>query len=112
MSSAPSYDPWEAIYYEPYLNLPLKSRVAYEDADLIKQASKLKGRLMIVVGTSDHFILSSAIKMTRALIEEGIDHEFVAMPQAFHQFAGVEEDYFLMKLTGWFDRHVKNRAVA
>ena len=51
--------------------------------------------------------------MTTAFHEDlSVDHEFVAMPQAFHQFAGVEEDYFLMKLTGWFDRHVKNRAVA
>ena len=112
VSSAPSYDPWEAIYYEPYLNLPLKNRAPYEKADLIRQASKVKGRLMIVVGTSDHFILASAMKMTRALIERGVDHDFVAVPQGFHQFSGVEEDYFLMKLTSWFERHVKHRLTA
>jgi len=63
--------------------------------DLIKQASKVTaGRLMSVVGSSDHFIVSSAMKMTRALIEEGIDHECVVIPHAFHQFAAPRKTTF------------------
>jgi dipeptidyl aminopeptidase/acylaminoacyl peptidase len=48
-------------------------------------------------------------RLDPALIDAGIDHEFVVVPQAFHEFAGAEEEYLLMKLTGWFDRHVKRR---
>ena len=67
---------------------------------------------MILAGTSDDLVFMSAMKMTWALIKAGIDHEFVVMPQAFHQFTGVEEEYLLMKLKGWFERHVKNRVAA
>jgi dipeptidyl-peptidase-4 len=109
VSYSPWYDPWSANIYEPYLDLPVRNRAAYDDADLTKQASKVKGRLMILAGTSDDIGTISAMKMTWALIEAGIDHEFIVVPQAFHEFAGVEEDYLLMKLTGWFDRHVKRR---
>ena len=62
-------------------------------------------------GTSDDIVIISAMKMTRALIDAGIDHEFVIVPQAYHQFVGAEERYLMMKLTGWFDRHVKNRVI-
>jgi len=112
VSYAPSYGPWDAIYYEPYLDLPLKNRAAYDRADIIGQASRLKGQLMIVAGTSDYFSIYSAMKMTRALIEAGIDHELCVVPQAFHQFVGAEDDYLMMKLTGWFDRYVKRRTTA
>jgi dipeptidyl aminopeptidase/acylaminoacyl peptidase len=112
VSYSPGYDPWDAIIYEPYLNLPLKNRAAYENANIIRQASRVKGQLMILAGTSDDLVIISAMKMTWALIEAGVDHEFVVVPQACHQFVGAEEDYLLMKLTGWFDRHVKNRVVA
>ena len=110
VSYAPHYDPWNGILYEPYLNLPIRNRAPYDHAELFKQAHKVKGQLMILAGTSDNGF-STAMKMTRALIDAGIDHEFVVVPQAFHHFEGAEEDYLLMKLTGWFDRHVKHRVI-
>ena len=108
VSYAPHCDPWDSILYEPYLGLPQKGQVAYEQADLFREASEVKGHLMILAGTSDNGF-SSTMKMTRALIEAGIDHECVVVPGALHHFQGVEEEYLLMKLTGWFDRYVKHR---
>jgi len=106
---APGYDPWDTILYEPYLGLPSHNRGAYDSADIQKRAGLVKRPLMIVAGTSDYNIFGSAMKMTRALIDAGTEHEFVVIPEAFHHFSGTEEKYFLMKLTGWFDRHVKRR---
>ena len=48
--------------------------------------------------------------MTRALIDAGIDHEFVLVPDADHGFRGAEEDYMLAKHVAWFERHVKHRS--
>jgi dipeptidyl-peptidase 4 len=111
VSYEPAFDPWDINIYEPYLDLPHRNRAVYDRADLTRKAGQVKGKLMLVVGTSDTVCISQTLKMTRALIEKGIDHELVVVPQAVHCFAGVEEDYLLMKLTGWFDRHVKNRLV-
>ena len=109
VSSEPGYDPWQYILSEPYLDLPQKNRASYDEADLISQAAKIKRPLMIITGTRYNMVTSSAMKMTRALIEAGIDHEFVIVPDATHHFVGVEEDYLLQKHTGFFNRHVKNR---
>jgi dipeptidyl aminopeptidase/acylaminoacyl peptidase len=106
---APGYDPWDVIIHEPYLGLPQTNRAAYDAANIIKQARGIRRPLMIVAGSSDYIVINSAMKMTWALIEAGIDHEFVVVPQAFHQFVGAEENYLLVKLTGWFNRHVKHR---
>jgi dipeptidyl aminopeptidase/acylaminoacyl peptidase len=105
---SPGYDPWDNVLYEPYLGMPRQNRAAYEQADLSRQADKIKRPLLIASGTSDN-VLGSVMKMTRALIEAGICHELVIVPEAFHHFTGHEEDYFLMKLIHWFDRYVKNR---
>jgi dipeptidyl-peptidase 4 len=110
VSYAPGYSPWDSVLYEPYLDLPLRNRAAYEKADITNHAPRVSGALMIVAGTSDPHV-GSALRFTRALIDAGIDHEFVAVPDAFHHFVGVEEDYLLMKLAGWFERHVKSRDV-
>jgi dipeptidyl-peptidase-4 len=108
VSYAPHYDPWDGILSEPYLDLPIRNSASYENASLFKHAAKVKGRLMIATGTADNGF-GTVMKMIRALIEAGIEHELVVVPAAFHHFSGAEEDYFLMKLIGWFDRHVKNR---
>jgi len=112
VSSEPGYDPWQYILSEPYLDAPQKNRAAYDQANLIRQAAKVTRPLMIVTGTRYNLVTSAAMKMTRALIEAGIDHEFVVVPDATHHFVGVEEDYLLLKLTRFFDRHVKNRIAA
>jgi dipeptidyl-peptidase 4 len=106
---APGYDPWDSILYEPYLGLPCHNRAAYESADLVRHATGLRRPLLIAVGTSD-LNFNSSMKMTRALIDAGIDHELVVVPGAFHHFSGTEEDYLLSKLTAWFDRHVRSVA--
>jgi dipeptidyl aminopeptidase/acylaminoacyl peptidase len=107
----PGYDPWHYILSEPYLDLPHRNRAAYDCADLIRQAARVKGQLMILMGTSYNLTTSTGMRMTRALIDAGVDHEFVVVPGATHYFVGAEEDYLLMKLTNWFDRQVKQRRI-
>jgi dipeptidyl aminopeptidase/acylaminoacyl peptidase len=108
VSSAPGLNPWDMIIWEPYLDLPVRGRGAYDRDNLLRQADKVKGKLMLVVGTSDHSTIHTALKMTRAMIDAGVDHEIVVLPEAPHRFTGSDLDHYRMKLVGWFDRHVKN----
>jgi dipeptidyl aminopeptidase/acylaminoacyl peptidase len=108
--SAPGFDPYDAFIYEPYLGgVPAAhNRDAYEDAYLIKDAGRLKGDLMIVAGTNDMSVWQSAVHMTDALIKAGKQHEFVVLPAQHHMYAPAYDNYFLEKLTGFFERTVKN----
>ncbi len=110
VASAPGPDPWDMIIWEPYLDLPQHDRARYDRADLTRQSDKVKGQLMLVVGTADFANINTTFRMSRALIEARINHELVVVPGAVHAYAeGPELDYFLMKLVDWFDRHVKSR---
>jgi dipeptidyl-peptidase 4 len=106
----PGYDQWEFMLYEAFLDLPRRNLAAYQNADLTKHVSKIRGRLMVIVGTADYTVFGPTMKMVRALVEARIDYELVLVPEARHFFEGIEEEYLLMKLTHWFDRHVKERA--
>ena len=108
---SPGYDLRGSILVEPYLGVGEQNSTAHERADIVAQAGALKGRLMILVGTADFGCLPSALEMTHALINAGIDHEVVVIPEAAHGFVRPNDrNYFLSKLTGWFDKHVKRRA--
>lgn len=109
VAACPGPDPWDMILWEPYLGLPQRNRTAYDRANLVAQAEKVNGRLMLVVGTEDIWTIHATLKMTRALIDGRVDHELVVIPGAGHAFVGGEEEYFLMKLNAWFDQHVRDR---
>jgi len=104
-ASSGGFEPTQ-IYHEPYLGLINEDRTPYDEANLLMQASDVKGNLMIIASTSDN--VNSPIRMTHALMEAGIDHEFVMLPGAEHEYVCTEQRYYLKKLVGWFDRHLKN----
>jgi dipeptidyl-peptidase-4 len=108
-SSAPGYDPYDMFIYEPYLGGPptASNKSAYDDALLYADAPKLQGKLMIAAGSNDLMVWSSAVKMSRALIDAGKDHELVMLPEEGHGFGTSADKYWIQKLVGFFERHVK-----
>lgn len=110
VASAAGADPYDMFIYEPYLDLPARSKSAYDYATLYPYASRIQGKLMLVAGTSDPLNHSSALKMVHSLIEAGVDHELVVLPEGYHGFlGGKQEEYFVSRLVGHFERHLKPR---
>jgi dipeptidyl aminopeptidase/acylaminoacyl peptidase len=110
VSSAPSYDPYDAFIYEPYLGgkPAAHNKAAYEDARLYRDAPGLKGKLLILAGSDDVSVWHSAAKMTNTLIEAGKDHEFVMLPGQHHAFATLHERYVIDKIVKHFNRYVRD----
>ena len=97
---------------EAYLDLPKRAKAAYDYASLYPWAGKICGKLMLLVGSSDPFCYSNTLEMVHYLIEAGVDHELVVLPEAYHTFLGRNEDYFIHKLVAHFEVHLKARAKA
>jgi dipeptidyl aminopeptidase/acylaminoacyl peptidase len=104
--SAPGFDPYSSVLYECYLGLPQHNPVGYQGADALTLAARVQGEVMIAVGTSDHGSWTDAVKMSEALIRAGKQHEFVVLPEQYHGFDSVHEDYLNAKLTAFFKRHL------
>ena len=107
VSSAPGFNPYSSLLYEPYLDLPGRAKAAYDFAQPYRLAPRIKGRLMLAGGLADFATFPEFMRMSRALIDAGIDHEQVVLPEEGHGYTGVAEDYFIRKLVDFFERNVR-----
>jgi dipeptidyl-peptidase-4 len=106
VASAPSVDPHEMMLYEPYLDLPTRARSAYEFASLYPSVGKIKGKLLLAAGTADPMV-SATLRLVHRLIEAGIDHDLVILPDARHTYLGKDEAFFVRRLVAHFEMHLK-----
>lgn len=113
VASAPGTDPYDLIIYEPYLDLPTRAKAAYDYANLYPGAGRITGKLLLLAGTSDPAIYSNTLEMTHYLIQAGVDHELVVLPEGYHAYLnGKDEEYFVHKLVKHFEVHLKRRRPA
>jgi dipeptidyl aminopeptidase/acylaminoacyl peptidase len=78
----------------------------YDYASLYPRAGEIKGKLLLVAGTADPMCYANTIEMTHYLIQAGVDHELVVLPEATHYFEGRNDEYFVRKLVSHFVRHL------
>ena len=84
-----------AGYMEPYMDLPQNNRSGYEAGSLLPLAGNLRGRLLMVHGTSDiDANFSGTMKMAEAFIRAGRFFDLIVMPEATHGLYGPHERYF------------------
>jgi dipeptidyl-peptidase 4 len=109
VAAAPGSDVYDSILYEPFLDLPNRSKDVYEYASNYPWLHRITGKLLMVVGTADPRIYSNALRTLDRLIEVRIDHDVVVLPDAGHVFKGSQEEYFVHKLVRHFESHLKLR---
>lgn len=107
---APGSDVHDSILYEPYLDLPERNPEGYQYASNRDRVCSITGALMIIVGTADGYIYRNALRTVRELIDAQIDHEFVVLPEAGHFFEGSDDQYFVRKLVGHFEKFLKPKS--
>lgn len=94
---------YDAAYVERYMNMPQINNSGYQKSSLITNASKLKGKLLLIHGTADdnvHF--QNSLEFIRALQIEGKKFEIMIYPDKFHSIAGTQSRYHLFKTISEF----------
>ena len=110
VASAPATSPYDLIIFEPYLDLPIRSRAAYDYADNNRWASQIRGHLLLIAGTADCVRPGILMRLVHHLIQAGVEHELVMLPENPHAYLGDQnEEYFVFKLLAHFERHLKRR---
>jgi dipeptidyl aminopeptidase/acylaminoacyl peptidase len=111
VANAPGYDPYSSVLYECYLGLPQEpdGRSVYDAANALARAAAVTRPLLIACGTSDHATWTDAIKMSEALIQAGVEHEFVVLPEQYHGYDLTHDRYYYRKLASFFARHIGTR---
>ena len=107
--SAPYVDMFSADFgdAEPYLGLPQENRAAYQAASVHRLAENLRGKLLLIHGTSDRNVpFSHTMKMVDALIEAGKPFDLLVLPGRDHNLWR-NDSYVRNVRRHYFEEHLK-----
>jgi dipeptidyl aminopeptidase/acylaminoacyl peptidase len=113
ISSAPVADLAEtpANGIEPYLGLPQNNKEAYEYCANTRLAANLRGKLLLMIGTSDDDVrFSSAMKMVEALVRAGKPYDLIVLPEQPHSLANMDPSvysYWQERVRAYLEEHLK-----
>ena len=93
---------------EPYLGLPEKNRELYEYASNLLLAGNLKGKLLLIHGTSDVSVrFSNTMKMAEALIRAEKPFDLLVLPDQPHNIWFFGKTYWRERMRRYFQEHLK-----
>ena len=77
---------YDTHYTERYLGMPDEEAEAYAHADLISDAPKLQGELLLIHGIADDNVyVAHSLRMTKALMEAGRRHAMIPLSGITHR---------------------------
>jgi dipeptidyl aminopeptidase/acylaminoacyl peptidase len=96
-----------AAAIEPYMGLVETNREGYDYASSLRLADRLKGRLLIMHGTSDvNATFSAAMKLVDAFTRAGKEYDLKVFLELNHSITGVAE-YWQEATRQYFVRHLR-----
>ena len=103
--SSISYDHWGLI--EATWDSLRDNRAGYDYASSLRLADRLKGKLMLIHGTSDtNATFSSTMKMVEALTRAGKPYDLIVFPELNHGIGGIQT-YWQDAQRRYFQEHLK-----
>ncbi|MFO8128748.1 MAG: S9 family peptidase [Bacteroidales bacterium] len=98
---------YEVMYGERYMDTPEQNPGGYKEASLLTHASKLKGKLLIIHGTSDPVVVwQHSLTLIKKFIEEGIQVDYFIYPGHQHGIGGRDRLHLNQKIFNYFRDHL------
>ncbi len=97
---------------EPYMGLPQNNKVAYEYGSNLLLAGNLKGKVLLIHGTSDDDVsFSATMKMVEAFTRAGKHYDLIVLPEQTHAIgssiaAGPPRYYLREAIRRYFQEHL------
>jgi dipeptidyl aminopeptidase/acylaminoacyl peptidase len=93
---------------EPYMGLPQDNVEGYEQGSLVKLADKLKGKLLIAIGTSDvNVTFEHTMRLANAFIKANKHFDLIVMPEETHALTPSAMAYYTEARNQYFVEHLK-----
>lgn len=93
---------------EPYMGLPVDNRDGYEYGSSLRLVNNIKGRLLLIHGTSDvNATFSATMKMVEAMVRAGKPYNLVVLPEQPHNWDGASGRYMRQAVARYFVEHLK-----
>jgi len=100
---------YDSIYTERYMSEPAEFAKGYKEFSVVNSAANLKGRLLLVHGTSDDNVhMENSIQFIQQLIEAGIPYDLQLYPRKTHSIAGPDVRVHLYnRILAQFEQYLK-----
>jgi dipeptidyl aminopeptidase/acylaminoacyl peptidase len=108
VANAPIYAMEDApAFIEMYMGSPKHNPQGYKIASCLPLASRLKGKLLIVHGTSDvNAPFAATMRMIAAFVQAGKPVDLVVLPEETHATAGASTLYLIASARRYFQQHL------
>lgn len=99
---------YEVMYGERYMDTPDENPEGYKNANLVEQAGKLKGKLLLIHGAIDNTVVwQHSLAFVQKCIEENVQVDYFPYPRAEHNVRGQDRIHLMQKITDYFDDYLK-----
>lgn len=99
---------YEVVYTERYMDKPQDNEEGYKYSNTINHIDQLKGKLMLIHGTSDNIVMwQHTINFLDAAINKGKQVDYFVYPGHLHGVRGKARIHLYEKITNYFDQYLK-----
>lgn len=99
---------YEIMYGERYMDTPQENPEGYEATNLLKQASKLKGKLLLIHGLQDPVVVQQhSVNFVKACVDAGVQVDYMIYPGHEHNVQGKDRVHLYQKVTDYLTEHLK-----
>ncbi len=99
---------YEIMYGERYMDTPQQNPDGYAATNLLKQAGKLKDKLLLIHGLQDPVVVQeNSVAFVRACIDAGVQVDYMIYPGHEHNVLGKDRAHLYQKVTDYFTEHLK-----
>jgi dipeptidyl-peptidase-4 len=99
---------YEIMYGERYMDTPQENPEGYAATNLINQAGKLKGKLLLIHGLQDPVVVQQhSVNFVKACVDAGTQVDYMIYPGHEHNVMGRDRAHLYQKVTDYFMEHLK-----
>ncbi len=99
---------YEIMYGERYMDTPQENPEGYDATNLIKQAGKLKDKLLLIHGMQDPTVVQQhSVNFVRACIDKGVQVDYMIYPGHEHNVIGKDRAHLYQKVTDYLVENLR-----
>jgi dipeptidyl-peptidase-4 len=94
---------YEVMYTERYMDTPQENPEGYKENSLLNYAGNLKGKLLLIHGTSDPVVVwQHSLLFLQKCVEKGTHPDYLVYPGHEHNVLGKDRTHLYEKVTEYF----------
>lgn len=99
---------YEIMYTERYMDRPEENPEGYKNNNLLNYTDKLRGKLMLIHGTSDDVVLwQHSLLYIQKCVKEGVQLDYFVYPEHPHNVRGKDREHLMQKVSDYLMDNLK-----